>query len=126
MKNSLLLLAIFTLIFIFTGCNEPTEDIEAAAPAGPVNVILMIGDGMGLSQVSSAYYFMDKTPNFSKFPHIGLINTSSSKEKVTDSASGATAYSTGKRTYNGAIAVADDSNQRCTKSAHVLSLFALI
>ena len=70
------------------------------------NVILLIGDGMGLSQLSTAYYFSgDETPNFSRFPVVGLINTSSAKEKITDSAAGATAFATGTRSYNGAISV---------------------
>ncbi|MBD3636949.1 MAG: alkaline phosphatase [Crocinitomicaceae bacterium] len=70
------------------------------------NVILLIGDGMGLSQMSTAYYFNDGKPtNFSRFKHIGLINTSSAKEKITDSAAGATAFACGARSYNGAISV---------------------
>lgn len=72
----------------------------------PKNVILLIGDGMGLSQMSTAYYYNDGiVPNFSRFKHIGLINTSSAKEKITDSAAGATAFATGKKSYNGAISV---------------------
>lgn len=70
------------------------------------NVILLIGDGMGVSQVSTAFYFNDnQQSNFAKFPVVGLINTSSAKQKVTDSAAGATAFACGKRTYNGAVSV---------------------
>ena len=77
----------------------------------PLKVIVLIGDGMGLSQMSSAYYYNDgKEPNFSRFPFVGLSRTSSSSHKITDSAAGATAISTGKKTYNGAIAVDDDKN----------------
>ena len=75
------------------------------------NVILLIGDGMGLSQVSTAYYYhTEREPNFSRFPVVGLINTSSAKEKITDSAAGATAFATGTRSYNGAISV--DTNEK--------------
>ena len=71
------------------------------------NVILLIGDGMGLSQMSTAYYFdnPEKHPNFSRFPVVGLINTSSAKQKITDSAAGATAFATGRKSYNGAISI---------------------
>ena len=70
------------------------------------NVILLIGDGMGVSQVSTAFYYNDGKPtNFQRFPVVGLINTSSAKQKVTDSAAGATAFACGKRSYNGAISV---------------------
>ena len=75
------------------------------------NVILLIGDGMGLSQLSTAYYYNDGVePNFSRFPVIGLINTSSAKQKITDSAAGATAFATGTKSYNGAISI--DTNGR--------------
>ncbi len=70
------------------------------------NIILFIGDGMGISQLSTRFYYGDKqTIHFKRFERIGLINTSSAKEKITDSAAGATAFATGHRTYNGAISV---------------------
>ncbi len=74
------------------------------------NIILLIGDGMGLSQMSSAYYFGKSEPNFSRFPVVGFSRTSSSSDKITDSAAGATALSAGQKTYNGAIAVDTDTN----------------
>jgi len=70
----------------------------------------MIGDGMGLSQISAAYYYGDSTPNFSRFNVIGLINTSSASDTITDSAAGATAFASGVKTYNGAIGVDVDTN----------------
>lgn len=76
---------------------------------GPKNVILLISDGTGLSQISSAYFFKDSEPNYTRFKNIGLIKTSSSREDVTDSAAGATAFACGVKTYNGAIGKADDS-----------------
>jgi len=82
---------------------EPTKNIK------PKNVILLIADGTGLSQISSAFYFKETTPNYERFKHIGLIKTSSSKQLITDSAAGATAFACGEKTYNGAIGVADDS-----------------
>ena len=74
----------------------------------PKNVILLISDGTGLSQISSAFYFQEKKPNYTRFENIGLINTSSSQEDITDSAAGATAFASGIKTYNGAIGLADD------------------
>ncbi len=73
------------------------------------NVILLIGDGMGLSQISSAFYYKETVPNFTRFTNIGLIRTSSSRQKVTDSAAGATAFASGIKTYNGAIGMNDDT-----------------
>lgn len=85
---------------------EPEEVIEMAEP---VNIIFLVGDGMGLSQMSSAYYFGEGEPNFSRFPVIGLSKTYSGSHKITDSAAGATAFSCGKKTYNGAIGVDMDT-----------------
>ena len=75
----------------------------------PKNVILLISDGTGLSQISSAFYFKESSPNYARFEEIGLINTSSSSHDVTDSAAGGTAFACGVKTYNGAIGVSDDS-----------------
>ena len=77
----------------------------------PKNVILLISDGTGLSQISSAFYFKESSPNYSRFKTIGMITTSSSRQDVTDSAAGATAFACGIKTYNGAIGVADDSTE---------------
>lgn len=71
----------------------------------PKNIVLLIGDGMGLSQVSASLFYNKETTNFERFSTIGLVKTSSSKELVTDSASSATAFATGIKTYNGAIGV---------------------
>lgn len=76
----------------------------------PKNVILLIGDGMGLSQVSYAIVTANERMNFERFKQLGMSKTASSNHKITDSAAGATALSTGKKTYNGAIAV-DDNKQ---------------
>lgn len=75
----------------------------------PKNIILLIGDGMGLSEVSTAIYYKDGKPNFERFSTIGLSKTSSGSDLITDSAAGATVFSTGKKTYNGAIGVDMDT-----------------
>lgn len=85
------------------------------------NVILLIGDGTGLTQISSAFYFKESTPNYARFKTIGLINTSSSSHLITDSAAGATAFSAGVKTYNGAIGVAPDS----TKVKNIVEIVSL-
>ena len=103
MKNLIKLTAIvfFTL---FASCKQVGE-----TPQQPKNVILLISDGTGLSQISSAYFFKEEEPNYSKFENIGFIKTSSSKQDITDSAAGATAFASGIKTYNGAIGVNPDS-----------------
>ena len=75
----------------------------------PLSIIFMIGDGMGLPQISTAFYFGGSTPNFEQFENIGLIKTSSTSHKITDSAAGATAFATGEKTYKRAIGVSKDT-----------------
>lgn len=82
---------------------------QKAGKDKPSNIILLVGDGMGLSQLSSAYYFGESEPNFSKFPIVGLSRTSSSSHKITDSAAGATAFACGIKTYNDAIGMNPDT-----------------
>lgn len=103
-------------IFLFSACSAQKNvlpsagNLEATKAEKPLNVILLIGDGMGLSQVSTAFYYQqDHLSNFPRFKQIGLINTSSYSHKITDSAAGATAFACGVKTYNGSIGLSADS-----------------
>ncbi len=112
------------LLLLVTSCNTSTtpdnnDKTTVAAVKKPKNVILLIGDGMGLSQVSVAQFELDEPPNFERFPVVGLIKTSSSAQLITDSAAGATAFASGVKTYNGAIGVNPDS----THVANLSELF---
>ena len=107
------------ILITFIGCKPKTVVKEAIVT--PKNVILLISDGTGLSQISSAFFFKDSAPNYARFKDIGLIKTSSSREDVTDSAAGATAFACGVKTYNGAIGVADDSTS-VTNLVEIVSL----
>ena len=75
----------------------------------PKNVILLIGDGMGVAQVFSAFTANKGALNMTQMPFTGFSLTQSANDYITDSAAGGTALSTGQRTYNGAIAV--DTNK---------------
>ncbi|HKK78949.1 MAG TPA: alkaline phosphatase [Phaeodactylibacter sp.] len=107
-KLLLLLLAALTL----HACNNNYQQI--AIRKKPKNVILLIGDGMGLTQASTAFYYQDKTPSFTRFLHMGLHQNKPTDAKITDSAAGATAFSTGYKSYNSAIGVDEDSIARTT------------
>nr|WP_321413985.1 alkaline phosphatase [uncultured Allomuricauda sp.] len=92
------------------GCSTKTgQEPKEVTPEEPLSIIFMIGDGMGVPQVSSAYYFGDSLPNFSRFKQIGFHQTSATDYTITDSAAGATAFSTGQKTYKRAIGVSSDS-----------------
>ena len=66
----------------------------------PPNIIMMIGDGMGLSQISSGMYSNNNYTSFERSQHVGLIKTHSFDNLVTDSAAAGTAMSSGVKTYN--------------------------
>ena len=69
----------------------------------------MIGDGMGLTQITAGMYKNGNKIELEKFPIVGLHKSYSSDNLVTDSASGATAFACGVKTYNGAIGVNPDT-----------------
>ena len=69
----------------------------------------MIGDGMGLNQVSAAMYDRKKPLSLEQFPVIGFQKTHSADNLITDSAAGATAMASGVKTFNGAIGLDADS-----------------
>ena len=74
----------------------------------PKNIILMIGDGMGLVQVYSAMTANGGHLFLENFKNCGFSKTYSSDNYITDSAAGGTALSSGVKTYNGAIGVGPD------------------
>ncbi|HTN67857.1 MAG TPA: alkaline phosphatase [Dysgonamonadaceae bacterium] len=73
------------------------------------NIILFIGDGMGVSHVYSALTANRGVLNMTKMPFTGFSQTQSANSYTTDSAAGGTALSAGQRTYNGAIGVDTDT-----------------
>ena len=75
------------------------------------NVIYLIGDGMGFGAVSSLLLSEDEVTGFEQAPVIGLSETCSANNFVTDSPAGGTALATGTRTNNGYLGVDPDGKQ---------------
>ncbi len=84
-----------------TTLTETTSQVE--------NIILMIGDGMGVSQVYAGIT-ANNGLNLEKAQYVGFSKTYSANRYVTDSAAGGTALATGVKTNNGAIGVDADGN----------------
>lgn len=88
-------------------------------------VFYFIGDGMGVNQVNAAETYLGalegrigiKELCFASFPNVGLVNTQSATNGVTDSAAGGTALSTGNKTKNGALGVLKDLTTPVTSIA---------
>ncbi|MBE6233667.1 MAG: alkaline phosphatase [Bacteroidales bacterium] len=100
------------------------EPVSVAQPEGKKvkNVILMIGDGMGLEQLSAAWVVNGRHLNITdNFPYTGLQWTYSASKLVTDSAAAGTALATGSKTNNGMIAMSPDRQPLETLSEYAKS-----
>jgi alkaline phosphatase len=89
-------------------------------------VFYFIGDGMGVNQVNAAETYLGALEGrigiqelcFPSFPYVGLINTQSATNGVTDSAAGGTALASGHKTKNGALGVLKDLETPINCIAH--------
>ncbi|KAJ6021834.1 alkaline phosphatase-like protein [Penicillium herquei] len=84
-------------------------------PSGKRNLIFMVSDGMGPTSLTMTRNFRQYTEGLPiddtlvlDRHYIGTSRTRSSSSLVTDSAAGATAFSCGFKSYNGAISVLPD------------------
>lgn len=89
------------------GLRIKTEETETGRAR---NVVLLIGDGMGIAHVTAARIWAHGSPgrlNMESLPVTGFCTTHSSSDYVTDSAASGTAISCGAKTSNGAIGWTD-------------------
>ena len=89
----------FALLFATSCNNNVTEKPQVK------NIIYLIGDGMGFGAVSSLLLSEDSVTGFEQAPVIGLSETCSANNYVTDSPAGGTALACGIRTKNGYLGV---------------------
>ena len=90
---------------------QPYETVTVEEPKGRKvkNIIFMIGDGMGLEQISAAWVSNGGKLNLDNFSKTGLQRTYSANKLVTDSAAAGTALATGHKTNNGMISMTPDA-----------------
>ncbi len=74
------------------------------------NVILMIGDGMGVNHLAMTEQMYNTSLAINSMPQQGYAMTYSASSKTTDSAAGATALATGLKTNNSVIGMTTDEN----------------
>ena len=84
---------------------EPAQDAEVR------NIIFMIGDGMGLEQVSCAWVLNHGKLNLDNFPVTGISRTYCTNELITDSGAGGTALAVGQKTAYSHVGVAADGTE---------------
>ena len=96
--------------------SDQTEALKASLiNTTAKNVILLIGDGMGDSEITAARNQamgaggfcpgLDALPLTGQYTHYSLDKKTHKPNYVTDSAASATAWATGTKSYNGAIGV---------------------
>ncbi len=76
--------------------------------SNPKNIILIIGDGTGLAQISSGFYNNNLHFSLENFPVIGFQKTYSANNLITDSAAAATAIASGVKTNNSVLGLDKD------------------
>lgn len=103
--KSLISVAMLAILSAVSCCNCTDNDPKVK------NVIYLIGDGMGFGAVSSLLLSEDAVTGFEQAPVIGLSETCSADNYVTDSAAGGTALATGTRTNNGYVGADPEGNQ---------------
>jgi alkaline phosphatase len=119
MPRRVLFILILTALAIQSGCHfyadqsiEPDGKSinEKHLPNQPKNIILMIGDGMGVTQVYAALTARKGQLEMARCSHTGFSITHSADDYVTDSAAGGTAIATGEKTNNGYLSITPEGD----------------
>jgi alkaline phosphatase len=110
MKKISNLLILIILGTILVSCGSSKKLTGKSTPEIK-NIILMIGDGMGLPDVYAAMTIADKPLNIERCNITGLQKTFSSDHYITDSGAAGTALATGSKTKNGAIGMDAHKNR---------------
>lgn len=110
MKRKSIYSGVFLIVLILAGCGSSNLTVSKSKITGPRNIILFIGDGMGVAQVYAGITLSNQTFSLEKFPYSGFSKTYSANNYITDSAAGGTAIACGTKTNNGMIGVGPDSS----------------
>lgn len=100
------------LVYFLTSCagtKTNTQSLQNNGTHKAKNIILIIGDGMGLTQISAGTFSNNNKSNFERFKSIGIHKPYASESLITDSAAAATSFACGIKTYNHAIGVDTDT-----------------
>ncbi|HUX95546.1 MAG TPA: alkaline phosphatase [Bacteroidales bacterium] len=119
MNRSFYKYLLLILLAVFTGCTK-TNSESGKTRHRVKNIIIFIGDGMGVPQLYAGMTVNGTPFNLEKFPYSGLSKTYSADNYITDSAAGGTAIACGEKTNNGMIGVKPDNTvvSSITEIAH--------
>lgn len=108
MKRHTLCLSLFSLSLLLSLLACSKKETKQETPKA-FNVIYMIGDGMALPQVFATMLATGEDLAFQQFPYIGVVDTRSASNDITDSAAGGTALACDKKTKNGMVGMDVDT-----------------
>ena len=106
-KKASVAIALLAVLAV-TSCSSAKDEPQVK------NVIYLIGDGMGFGAVTSLLLAEDSVTGFEQAPVIGLNETCSANNYVTDSPAGGTALAAGVRTKNGYCGLDPEGNRLTT------------
>jgi len=119
MNRKLVIYFVFSLFILSSGCfNEIKSELDNLHK--PRNIILFIGDGMGVPHLYAGMTKSGHPFNLESFPYSGLCKTYSADSYITDSGAGGTAIASGQKTNNGMIGMKPDGTpvSSITEIAH--------
>lgn len=97
------------VLSLLSGCSVKNLNKTTVDGKKVKNIILFIGDGMGVAHVYSGMTLSNVPLNLESFPFTGFSKTYSADRYVTDSGAGGTAIACGTKTRNGMIGMGPDS-----------------
>lgn len=105
---------IVSLSFILTSIGDPGLSFAETAyhkGAPAKNIILIIGDGLGLPQRTAAEKFQEKRLTMDSMPVQGITATTAANRFITGSAAASTAMASGLKTNIGMVGVSPDGRK---------------
>lgn len=122
--------ALFAALLLASTLATPVlaKERRHAPPPEPKakNVILFIGDGMGISTITAARIYEaqkrgetgeENRLSFETFPNVALVKTYNTNAQVPDSAGTATAMHSGQKTRIGVLGIGPDAEKGVCKDA---------
>ena len=119
---------ILAALLLASTAATPALAKDRKPPAEPKakNVILFIGDGMGISTITAARIYEgqkrgetgeENSLSFEKFPNVALVKTYNTNAQVPDSAGTASAMNTGLKTRIGVLGIGPEATRGVCKEA---------
>jgi len=115
LNGSKILVAVLASELLWGCAMKDAPGANAPSPSTRRNVILFLGDGMGISTITAARIFAGQQRGgtgeeyelpFDRFPHVALVKTYNTDAQVADSAGTMTAIMAGEKTRIGFVNVA--------------------